>query len=142
MRGTVAETKGERSHITPLGPPMQLGWNDVEVGSELSMIDQRPATNDRSARRRTSLRWLFENRETGRITVAQMPNLPLAIFLAAAGLRMLLHPRHAFGVAVSIIATGALLWWALGEVARGVNPFRRILGGLVFAATVIGLLMR
>lgn len=106
------------------------------------MVDQRPATNDRNAPPRTLFRWLFENRETGRITVAQMPNLPLAIFLAAAGLRMLFHPRHAFGVVVSVVATGALLWWALAEIVRGVNPFRRILGGLVVAATVVGLVMR
>jgi hypothetical protein len=43
---------------------------------------------------------------------------------------------------VGVIATASLLWWAGDEVLRGVNPFRRILGGAVAVAVVAGLLLR
>ena len=55
--------------------------------------------------------WLFRNRQTGEITIAQMPNAPLIV-------------------------------WAGDEVLRGVNPWRRLLGGGVLAFTLVGLLLR
>jgi hypothetical protein len=91
---------------------------------------------------RSAFRWMFESRETGKIVVAQVPNLPLAIFLVATAGRMLFHPRHAVGTAVSVVASVSLLYWSVMEIARGVNPFRRILGGLVLAGIVIGLVSR
>jgi hypothetical protein len=106
------------------------------------MSTQSRTANHMQAPHRSPLRWLFENRETGGITVAQVPNLPLAIFLVAAALRMLLHPHGGVGTAVSVVATAALLWWAIAEVVRGVNPFRRLVGGVVTVATVVGLFMR
>jgi hypothetical protein len=36
----------------------------------------------------------------------------------------------------------ALLVWALDEVARGVNPFRRMLGVVVLGAAIAGLALR
>lgn len=84
--------------------------------------------------------WLFRDRRTGRIVIAQVPNLPLGLFLVAAGLRWLLDPAGAARTALTVVATGALLWWAVDEVARGVNPWRRLLGAVVLAATVAGLL--
>jgi amino acid permease len=72
--------------------------------------------------------WMFRSREDDRITVAQLPNLPIWIFLAATVLGWALpDPSTAFTVARAV-ATGALLWWAVDELARGVNPFRRMLG--------------
>ena len=38
--------------------------------------------------------WLFRNRHTGRITIAQVPNVPLGLFLVASGLRSLFEPPH------------------------------------------------
>jgi hypothetical protein len=32
------------------------------------------------------------------------------------------------------------VWWALDELVRGVNPFRRVLGGAVLGWFVLGLL--
>jgi hypothetical protein len=43
---------------------------------------------------------------------------------------------------ITVIATAALLWWAVGEVGWGVNPFRRLLGGFIIVATVVGLAAR
>ena len=74
------------------------------------------------------LRWWFENRETGGITVAQFPNWPLfgiaagwAVgWIADAGSRW--HDLAGVGVVV--------LWcyWGVDEFVRGVNPWRRLLG--------------
>lgn len=81
--------------------------------------------------------WLFRNRQTGRITIAQMPNTALWLFLAATGLRLLLDPAGGVRTALEVLATGGLLWWAIDEVLRGVNPWRRFLGGAVLAGQVL-----
>jgi len=86
--------------------------------------------------------WLFRNRRTGEITIAQMPNAPLIVFLVVVVIRFLFHPSGAAGTVVSVIATVALLVWAGDEVVRGVNPWRRMLGGAVLAFTLVGLLLR
>lgn len=86
--------------------------------------------------------WLFCDRRTGKVVVAQWPNAPLAIFLVAAVVRRLAHPHGSIGTILDVIAVVALLWWAADEVIRGVNPFRRILGGVVAAVTVAGLFLR
>jgi hypothetical protein len=80
--------------------------------------------------------WLFRNRQTGQITIAQFPNLPLGLFLAATAADWLLSPTGSFRSALGFLATGALIWWALDELVRGVNPWRRLLGGAVLAAQV------
>ena len=76
----------------------------------------------------TWFRWWFENRETGRITVAQFPNWPLfgvgvgwAVgWITDEGSRW----HDLAGVCV------VLLWcyWGADEFVRGVNPWRRLLG--------------
>lgn len=81
--------------------------------------------------------WLFLNRHTGRITIAQWPNVPLGLFLVASGLRWLLDPSGGVRTALGVVATVGLLWWAVDEVVRGVNPWRRLLGGVVLAGQVV-----
>jgi hypothetical protein len=88
------------------------------------------------------LRWMFESRETGRLTVAQWPNLPLAVFLADVVLRWIIHPRHAFAAGLSIVAGVALAMWAVDELVRGVNPFRRLLGAVVLIGQIAALATR
>ena len=83
--------------------------------------------------------WLLRDRTTGRITIAQFPNLSLAIFLGAVGLRWALSPTGTLATVVDVVATGALAWWGLDEVIRGVNPFRRMLGVVVLGAILVGL---
>jgi hypothetical protein len=97
--------------------------------------------DDRSTPRKM-FDWLFRDRQTGKVVIAQLPNLPLSLFLIAAGIRWLLHPAGTVGTIVSVVATTALAWWSVDEVARGVNPFRRALGAVVLAATVASLLVR
>jgi hypothetical protein len=81
--------------------------------------------------------WLFRDRHTGRITIVQAPNLALWLFIAAAVLRSLLDPSGGLRTALDVLATAALVWWAVDEVVRGVNPWRRLLGGAVLAGQVL-----
>jgi hypothetical protein len=80
--------------------------------------------------------WLFRNRETGRITVAQFPNAPLWVFLVAVVTRWLLPVGGVGRDVLDGVAVAGLGWWAVDELLRGVNPWRRLLGavGLSFAA--------
>ena len=86
--------------------------------------------------------WLFRDRRNGRITIAQAPNAPLIVFLVATGVRWVFHPTGTVGTVVGVIGTIALVVWAADEVLRGVNPWRRLLGGVVLAVTVGGILTR
>jgi len=85
--------------------------------------------------------WVFRSRASGRVVVAQMPNLPLLVFLAAAALKFFLHPHGQAGTALGVAATVALVTWAALEIARGVNPFRRIAGGVVLLGQAGALLL-
>jgi len=84
-----------------------------------------------------AVEWLFRNRATGRLTIAQFPNAALGLFLVAATLRWLFDPTGSVGDAVDVVATGALVWWSVDEVVRGVNPWRRLLGGAVLAGQIV-----
>ncbi|HEX5613852.1 MAG TPA: hypothetical protein VFZ83_01730 [Acidimicrobiia bacterium] len=77
--------------------------------------------------------WWFRNRETGAITIGQRPNPPLWVFLAATAVRVVFDPAGDVGTAVRVVGTGALVVWALDELVRGVNPWRRALGAGVVA---------
>lgn len=85
--------------------------------------------------------WLFRSRVTGRITIAQFPNLPLAVFLGGSILARILRPSGPFGTALEVVTTGALLWWAADEVIRGVNPWRRLLGGTTLVLQLMRLVL-
>jgi hypothetical protein len=76
--------------------------------------------------------WLLRDRRTGRWVVVQAPNLPLLVWLVTVVLRWFWHAR-----ALDVVGTTALVVWAGDEVARGVNPFRRLLGAAVLAALVV-----
>jgi len=73
----------------------------------------------------------FRNRQTGAITVAQAPNLPLWIAIVAGILRWLWSPSGNFGLALTVVFKGGLIVWAIDEIFRGVNPWRRCLGAVV-----------
>jgi hypothetical protein len=71
--------------------------------------------------------WAFRNRQTGQVTIAQFPNIALWVFFATAVLRRVVRSGtpHTLFVWVGLASLG---WWALDEVLRGVNPWRRLLG--------------
>ena len=84
---------------------------------------------------RHAVDWMFRDRTTGAITIAQWPNLPLWLFGGLSVAAWLWRRSEALGSWLSIAADLALTCWALDEVLRGVNPWRRLLG----AATLAGL---
>jgi hypothetical protein len=79
------------------------------------------------------LQWFFRNRETGDITIAQAPNLVLWVVIVAGALRWIWQPPGNAAIALDIVFKGGLIVWALDEIFRGVNPWRRCLGGAVLA---------
>jgi len=75
--------------------------------------------------------WFFRNPETGRVVVAQRPNLPLAVYLVATVARLVVGKN----AALEVVATVGLVVWAVLEIVRGDSAFRRVLGAVVLAAT-------
>jgi hypothetical protein len=69
-----------------------------------------------------------------------MPNLPLIVFFVVFLLRLLIDPSGDLRTGLDVIGTAALAIWAVDELARGVNPFRRLLGCVVLGGLVAGLL--
>lgn len=110
--------------------PDTLG-RDGLTGHPLSMLEPKC---------RAVIDWLFRDRQTGRITIAQFPNVALGVFLGASGLRRLVGPGGGMGTGLKVIATVGLVWWAIDELARGVNPWRRLLGGSVLVAQAVSLM--
>ena len=88
------------------------------------------------ARPRGPVRWCFEDRGTGQLVFAQWPNLPLWIFLVAFAVQMILRPTGRLLTAVVVVAAISLTWWALDELIRGCNPWRRALGAGALAYQV------
>jgi hypothetical protein len=82
--------------------------------------------------------WLFRSREDGRIVVAQWPNLSLVVFGICEIVEQLAHPGGVARGLVDWIGRAALAWWSIDEIVRGVNPFRRVLGVVVLARVVLG----
>jgi hypothetical protein len=85
------------------------------------------------------INWLFRSRQTGKITVAQLPNAPLIVFFFAVAVRWIFRPAGTVGTIVSVAAAIALIGWAADEIIRGVNPWRRFLGGAILALTIVGI---
>jgi hypothetical protein len=82
--------------------------------------------------------WLFRNRTTGQITIAQFPNVALWLFFATVVLRRIVATGSTAHTAVDWAGAASLGWWAVDEVVRGVNPGRRLLGAAVGAGVVAG----
>lgn len=72
--------------------------------------------------------WMFRSRETGKITIAQMPNAALVAFVICRIAQAFVSPHGSAGDVLHWAGIAALVWWAVDELFRGVNPFRRILG--------------
>jgi hypothetical protein len=89
---------------------------------------------------RETLVWLFRNRQTGRLTVLQWPNIPLAAYALATVIHVGLRSGTAASTVVAAIASAALAVWSVLEVAWGVNPFRRGLGCVVLIFVIVSAL--
>jgi hypothetical protein len=84
----------------------------------------------------SAMSWIFRDRLSGRIVIAQFPNLPLLVWIAASLLRRVLRPGGRWNTFLFVVASAALLVWAGDEIVRGVNPWRRVLGAAVVAGLV------
>ena len=101
---------------------------------------RRAATRSDGTSSASVFDWLFRSRRTGRITVGQFPNVALWIFLVMVGLRRVVTNGTDPRTAIDWIAVVALAWWAIDEVLRGVNPWRRFLGLAGCGFVVAGLI--
>lgn len=81
--------------------------------------------------------WGFRSRQTGKLTIAQMPNKILASFFALRAAQALLSPPAPAADLLRWAGSATLAWWALDEVLRGVNPFRRVLGAAALTWLVL-----
>ena len=95
--------------------------------------------SQKGARARRVFDWMFRSRETGRVVIFQLPNVALGLFFVAAVVRRFAGLAGLAETAVEAVAFASLMWWAIDEIARGVNPFRRALGAVVALVTVVGL---
>ncbi len=84
---------------------------------------------------RARLKSLTELSFPERFPIVQFPNAPLAVALvAAAAADHLNEPVHAYVRSVSYLAMAV---WAYEELTAGVNWFRRLLGLVFLAVTVV-----
>ena len=88
--------------------------------------------------------WMFRDRRTGRVTIVQFPNAALWIFFVTVALRRVVSRDGGLRTAIGYAGVAALAWWAVDEVIRGVNPWRRLLGlgGCALAVTALVSLVR
>lgn len=76
----------------------------------------------------------------GNIIIAQMPNPPILVWLAAT-LLQLIFTSGKLHTGLDLVAFGSLFTWAWQELFQGANYFRRALG-LVVLVTAIGFRMQ
>ncbi len=71
----------------------------------------------------------------GNIVLAQMPNLPLLVWVVATLLKLLLTSGN-IHTGLDALAFGSLFTWAWQELFQGVNYFRRALGLIVLLVVI------
>lgn len=71
----------------------------------------------------------------GEIVLAQMPNLPLIVWIVAS-LLTLVFTSGKVNTVLDVVANGSLFTWAWMELFQGVNYFRRALGLAVFIGII------
>ncbi len=74
--------------------------------------------------------------------MAQAPNLALVVFAVATVAGRLLDGHHQASRVLSDVASGAIVFWSLDELIRGVNPWRRVLGAVVLTVTLVSVVRR
>jgi hypothetical protein len=73
--------------------------------------------------------------ENGEIVVAQPPNLPLIVWIAASLLRLVITSGQ-ISAGLEFLAFGSIFTWAWQELFDGVNYFRRGLGFCVLVGVM------
>ncbi|MGZ6832878.1 MAG: hypothetical protein ACXVGN_06835 [Mycobacteriaceae bacterium] len=106
--------------------------------ASVPLLTSKPEPTSSTARL-LSLRWWVRD-QNGKLTLAQWPNPALAVWLVAAivGRADALGPSRS--ATLTTVGQGALLAWALDELARGASPARRVLGAVVLVVELVHLL--
>jgi hypothetical protein len=78
---------------------------------------------------------LFKD-SSGKIVIAQMPNLPIIIW-AVLSLLKIVYKTGRINIGLDILASVSLSVWAVQELFQGVNYFRRGLGAIVLIGLII-----
>jgi hypothetical protein len=86
--------------------------------------------------------WLFRDRRSGRIVVIHFPNLALWLWIATLVLRRFVDGGSVAREILEWAGYVTLGWWAIDELVRGVNPWRRSLGLVGCLVVVIGVVSR
>jgi hypothetical protein len=106
----------------------------------------KPPMDDHSTSPRTRisgvLDWFFRDRRTGKIVIAHVPNLPILLWAATVVGRWFVEPGTDAHTALEWAGSVTLGWWAIDELVRGVNPWRRVLGLGGVIVVVVGVLGR
>ncbi len=71
--------------------------------------------------------------DEGKIVIAQLPNLPIIVWIVATLLKMIFVTGQ-INTGLELLAFGSLFTWAWGELFQGVNYFRRALGLIVLVS--------
>ncbi len=71
----------------------------------------------------------------GNLAIAQAPNLPFLVWLAATLLKFLFTSGNLYS-GLDAVAFGSLFTWAWQELFEGVNYFRRALGLVVLVGAI------
>lgn len=72
----------------------------------------------------------------GNIVLAQMPNLPLIVWIVTS-LLTLVFSSGKINILLDLVAYGSLFTWAWLELFQGVNYFRRALGLVVLVGLIV-----
>lgn len=72
----------------------------------------------------------------GNIVIAQMPNLPLLVWIATTAIKLVFTSGSIY-IALDTIAFGSLFTWAWQELFEGVNYFRCGLGLAVLVGIIV-----
>ena len=78
---------------------------------------------------RAVLDWWLCDRRTGNWVIGQWPNPAIWVFAIASVVAW--SPFDWLDPQLRLVGSGALIVWGADELFRGVNPFRRVLGGSV-----------
>jgi hypothetical protein len=78
---------------------------------------------------------------TGEIVVAQAPNIPILVWIAATLLKLVFKTGQV-KIALDVLAFGSLLYWSFLEITQGATYFRRDLGVIVLIALMVSVIER